>query len=81
MSFAACKRCALFIMSFYDVIQKHNPQQVMSEIDAMTAEDVQNALAAEQLDPGLLGHRMQALRRIRRRLIARVRAHIMMLLM
>jgi 2-iminoacetate synthase len=37
-------------MSFKDVIQKHDPQQVIAEIEATTAADVQRALAAEQLD-------------------------------
>lgn len=37
-------------MSFNDVIQKHNPQQVLAEIDSMTAADVQRALASEQID-------------------------------
>ena len=37
-------------MSFYDIIQKYDPQQVLNEIEAMTAADVQRALAAEQLD-------------------------------
>jgi 2-iminoacetate synthase len=37
-------------MSFKDVIQKHDPQQVIAEIEASTAADVQRALAAEQLD-------------------------------
>ncbi len=38
-------------MSFYDVIQKYDPQQVVAEIEAKTSADVQRALAAEQLDP------------------------------
>lgn len=37
-------------MSFNDVIQKHNPRQVLAEIDSMTAADVQRALASEQID-------------------------------
>ena len=37
-------------MSFKEVIQKHDPLQVIAEIEAMTAADVQRALAAEQLD-------------------------------
>ena len=37
-------------MSFKEVIQRYDPQQVIAEIDAMTATDVQRALAAEQLD-------------------------------
>ena len=36
-------------MSFYDVIQKYDPQQVIAEIEAKTAIDVQRALAAEQV--------------------------------
>jgi len=36
-------------MSFYDVIQKYDPQQVIAEIEAKTATDVQRALASEQL--------------------------------
>ena len=38
-------------MSFYDIIQKHDPKLVLQEIESMTAADVQRALAAEQLDP------------------------------
>ena len=37
-------------MSFKEVIQKYDPLQVIAEIEAMTAADVQRALAAEQLD-------------------------------
>ena len=37
-------------MSFYDIIQQYNPEQVLAGIEAMTAVDVQRALAAEQLD-------------------------------
>lgn len=37
-------------MSFYDIIQQYEPEQVLAEIEAMTAADVQRALAAEQLD-------------------------------
>jgi 2-iminoacetate synthase len=37
-------------MSFKEVIQKYEPLQVIAEIEAMTAADVQRALAAEQLD-------------------------------
>jgi len=37
-------------MSFYDVIQKYDPNHVLAEIEAMTATEVQRALAAEQLD-------------------------------
>ena len=37
-------------MSFYDIIEKHDPKLVLQEIEAMTAADVQRALAAEQLD-------------------------------
>jgi len=37
-------------MSFYDPIQKYDPQQVIAAIEAMTAADVQRALAAAQLD-------------------------------
>lgn len=37
-------------MSFKKVIQKYDPLQVIAEIEAMTAADVQRALAAEQLD-------------------------------
>lgn len=37
-------------MSFYDVIQKYDQQQVIAEIEAMTAADVQRALASEQID-------------------------------
>jgi len=36
-------------MSFYDIIQKYDPQQVIAEIEAKTATDVQRALASEQL--------------------------------
>jgi 2-iminoacetate synthase len=36
-------------MSFYDVIQTYDPQQVIAEIEAKTAGDVQRALASEQL--------------------------------
>lgn len=37
-------------MPFYDIIQKYDPEQVIAEIEAMTAADVQRALAAEQID-------------------------------
>jgi len=37
-------------MSFKEVIQTYDPQQVITKIEAMTAADVQRALAAEQLD-------------------------------
>ena len=37
-------------MSFYDIIQKYDPQQVIAEIEAKTASDVQRALASEQLN-------------------------------
>jgi 2-iminoacetate synthase len=37
-------------MSFYDVIQKYDPDRVLAEIEAKTATDVQRALVAEQLD-------------------------------
>ena len=37
-------------MSFYDVIKKYDQQQVIAEIEAMTASDVQRALASEQID-------------------------------
>ncbi|MCK4509223.1 MAG: 2-iminoacetate synthase ThiH [Desulfuromonadales bacterium] len=37
-------------MSFFNTIQKYDPQQVIDTIEAMTATDVQRALAAEQLD-------------------------------
>ena len=37
-------------MSFKEVIQTYDPLQVIAEIEAMTAADVQRALAAEQLD-------------------------------
>ena len=37
-------------MSFYNIIQKYDPEQVIAEIEAMTATDVQRALAAEQID-------------------------------
>ncbi|MEJ2470922.1 MAG: 2-iminoacetate synthase ThiH [Desulfuromonadales bacterium] len=37
-------------MSFYDIIQKYDPQQVLAEIEAMTATDVHRALATEQRD-------------------------------
>ena len=37
-------------MSFLNTIQKYNKQQVIAEIEAMTAADVQRALAAEQID-------------------------------
>jgi 2-iminoacetate synthase len=37
-------------MSFKNVIQKYDPQQVIAEIESTTAADVQRALAAEQLD-------------------------------
>ena len=36
-------------MSFYDVIQTYDPQQVIAEIEAKTAGDVQRALTSEQL--------------------------------
>ena len=36
-------------MSFYDVIQTYDPQQVVAEIEAKTAIDVQRALATEHL--------------------------------
>jgi 2-iminoacetate synthase len=36
-------------MSFYDVIQTYDPQQVIVEIEAKTASDVHRALASEQL--------------------------------
>ncbi len=36
-------------MSFYDVIQTYDPLQVVAQIEAKTATDVQRALAAEQL--------------------------------
>jgi 2-iminoacetate synthase len=36
-------------MSFYDVIQAYDPQQVIAEIEAKTATDVQRALASERL--------------------------------
>ncbi|MGK2943281.1 MAG: 2-iminoacetate synthase ThiH [Desulfuromonadales bacterium] len=36
-------------MSFYDVIQKYDPQQVIAGIEAKTATDVQRALASEHL--------------------------------
>jgi 2-iminoacetate synthase len=36
-------------MSFHDIIQKYDPQQVIAEIEAKTATDVQQALSAEQL--------------------------------
>ncbi|MGK2907356.1 MAG: 2-iminoacetate synthase ThiH [Desulfuromonadales bacterium] len=36
-------------MSFYDVIQTYDPQQVIAGIEAKTASDVQRALASEQL--------------------------------
>ena len=37
-------------MTFYDIIEKHDPKLVLQEIKSMTAADVQRALAAEQLD-------------------------------
>lgn len=37
-------------MTFYDIMQKHDPQRVLQEIESMTAADVQRALATEQLD-------------------------------
>ncbi len=37
-------------MSFYDIIQEYDPQQVLAEIEAMTATDVRQALATEQRD-------------------------------
>ena len=37
-------------MSFKEIIQQYDPLQVIAEIEAMTAADVQRALAAEQLD-------------------------------
>ena len=37
-------------MTFYDIIEKHDPKLVLQEIESMTAADVQRALAAEQLD-------------------------------
>jgi 2-iminoacetate synthase len=37
-------------MSFYDVIQEYDSSQVVADIEAMSAADVQRALAAEQLD-------------------------------
>jgi 2-iminoacetate synthase len=37
-------------MSFYNVIQKYDPEQVIATIESMTAADVQRALASEQID-------------------------------
>jgi 2-iminoacetate synthase len=37
-------------MSFYNVIQKYDSRQVITEIESMTTADVQRALSAEQLD-------------------------------
>ena len=37
-------------MSFLNTIQKYNKQQVIAEIEAMTAADVQRALASEKID-------------------------------
>jgi 2-iminoacetate synthase len=37
-------------MSFYDVIRSYKPEQVLAEIEAMTAVEVQRALDAERLD-------------------------------
>lgn len=37
-------------MSFFDTIQRYDPQQVLADIEAMTAADVQRALATEQID-------------------------------
>jgi 2-iminoacetate synthase len=37
-------------MSFYDIIKKYDQKQVIADIEAMTAADVQRALAAEQID-------------------------------
>jgi len=44
-----CLRGKRDFMSFYDVIQTYDPQQVIAEIEAKTAGDVQRALASEQL--------------------------------
>lgn len=37
-------------MSFYDVIQKYDSQQVLADIEAMAAADVRRALATEKID-------------------------------
>jgi len=36
-------------MSFLDIINQHDPQQVLAEIESRTVADVEKALAAERL--------------------------------
>jgi 2-iminoacetate synthase len=37
-------------MSFYDILKRYDPRQVIADIESKTASDVERALASEQLD-------------------------------